>query len=155
MSAKPSLNILIDFAQKESDVSAKKLGRLASQQQEAAEKLHLLLEYRHSYQSRFQDAAKNGIDHVEWINFITFMDKLDAAITEQRKTVTTAKANREAGGKEFQSCQRKLKSYNTLSKRYLYIETQQKMKHEQKEQDEFTSCTNFHQNSKHPHDTQK
>lgn len=148
MSAKPSLNMLLDFARKESDLSAKKLGQLASQQQEAAEKLHLLLEYRHSYQSRFQDAAKNGIDHVEWLNFITFMDKLDAAITEQRKSVTTAQANREAGGKEFQTCQRKLKSYNALSKRYLEIESLQKVKHEQKEQDEFASHIGFHQNPK-------
>ena len=93
MSVKPSLSTLLDFAQKESDISAKKLGQLASQQQEATEKLHLLLEYRHSYQSRFQDATKNGIDHIEWLNFITFMDKLDAAITEQRNSVSTAQAN--------------------------------------------------------------
>lgn len=148
MSVKPSLSMLLDFAQKESDISAKKLGQLASQQQEATEKLHILLEYRHSYQSRFQDAAKNGIDHIEWLNFITFMNKLDAAITEQRNSVSTALANREAGGKEFQTCQRKLKSYNTLSKRYLEIETQQKMKHEQKEQDEFASHIDFHHNPK-------
>lgn len=153
MPARPSLNMLVEFAQKKSDASAKKLGQLATQQQEAAKKLHLLLEYRHSYQSRFQDAAKNGIDHVEWLNFIAFMDKLDAAITEQRKNVTSAQASREAGGKEFQTCQRKLKSYDTLSKRYQKIETQQKMKHEQKEQDEFASNIGFHQNSKQPHNT--
>jgi len=153
MSLKPSLNILLDFAQKESDVSAKKLGQLASKQKVAAEKLHLLLEYRHSYQSRFQDAAKNGIDHIEWLNFVAFMDKLDAAITEQRDNVTKAQASREVGGKEFQNCQRKLKSYNTLSKRYLQMETQQKTRHEQKEQDEFTSKSSSNQNSKNLHNT--
>jgi len=153
MSLKPSLNMLLDFAQKESDVSAKKLGQLASKQKVAAEKLHLLLEYRHSYQSRFQDAAKNGIDHIEWLNFVAFMDKLDAAITEQRKNVTTAQASKEVGGKEFQNCQRKLKSYNTLSKRHLQMETQQEMKHEQKEQDEFTSNIGSNQNSKNLHNT--
>jgi flagellar FliJ protein len=153
MPARPSINTLLDFAQKESDISAKKLGQLASQQQEAIEKLHLLLEYRRNYQSRFQDAAKNGIDHIEWLNFITFMDKLDAAITEQRKSVTTAQANREAGGKEFQTCQRKLKSYNTLSKRYLESEMQQKMKYEQKEQDEFASHIDFHQDPKQLNNT--
>ncbi len=153
MPLKPSLNILLDFAQKESDVSAKKLGQLASKQKVAAEKLHLLLEYRHSYQSRFQDAAKNGIDHIEWLNFVAFRDKLDAAITEQRDNVTKAQASREVGGKEFQNCQRKLKSYNTLSKRYLQMETQQKTRHEQKEQDEFTSNSSSNQNSKNLHNT--
>jgi len=153
MPLKPSLNMLLDFAQKESDISAKKLGQLASKQKVAAEKLHLLLEYRHSYQSRFQDAAKNGIDHIEWLNFVAFMDKLDAAITEQRKNVTTAQASKEVGGKEFQNCQRKLKSYNTLSKRHLQMETQQEMKQEQKEQDEFTSNIGSNQNSKNLHNT--
>ena len=151
MPAKPSLNILLDFAQKKSDASAKKLEQLASQQQQATEKLNLLLQYRHSYQSRFQDASQNGIDHNEWLNFITFMDKLDAAITEQRKNVTTAQVSKEAGGKEFRNCQRKLKSYDTLSKRYLQIESQQKIKHEQKEQDEFASNNSLHQISKHLH----
>ena len=148
MPEKSSLKSLLDFAQKESDASAKKLGQLTSQQHQAKEKLYLLLEYRQSYQSRFQDAAKNGIDHMEWLNFIKFIDKLDAAISEQRNNVTTAQANKEIVNIEFQTCQRKLNSFNTLSKRYQLREEQQKIKFEQKELDEFASNRSLRKKSK-------
>lgn len=149
MSVKPSLNTLLDFAQKKSDASAKKLEHLNSQLHAATEKLNLLLQYRHTYQSRFQNASQKGVNHHEWINFISFMDKLDAAISEQRKNVFTAQTNKDAVGKEYQDYQRKVKSYHTLTQRYLRIETQQEMKDEQKEQDEFASNIGFHQKAKH------
>ncbi|MDP1559134.1 MAG: flagellar export protein FliJ [Nitrosomonas sp.] len=141
MSIKPSLRILLDHARRQSDTSAKKLGQLTSQHQQADKKLQLLLDYQHSYQCRLQDLAKTGIDHMAWLNFIAFMNKLDAAITEQRIKVTNARNNRETGGDEFLSCQRKLKSYDILSKRHQQTETQQQMKYEQKEQDEYASNT--------------
>ncbi|MDH5480766.1 MAG: flagellar export protein FliJ [Nitrosomonas sp.] len=131
-----SLKILIELAQKQSDDSAKQLGKLNFQKQEADQKLHLLLEYRHSYQARFQDLARNGIDHIEWQNFVTFINKLDAAITEQRQAVAQTLANRVIGSENFVTCQRKLKSYNTLSKRQQKIKDQRQMKHEQRLQDE-------------------
>lgn len=139
MPIKPSLQILLDHAQKQSDNAAKKLGQLTSYQQQAEQKLQLLLEYRHSYQSQFQDTAKNGIDQVGWLNFIAFMNKLDTAITEQRRNVMNASNNRTAGGAEFRLRQSKLKSYDTLSRRHLQAEIQQQIKHDQKEQDEYAS----------------
>jgi flagellar protein FliJ len=134
-----SLKTLIDFAQKQSDVSAKQLGQLNLQKQDAEQKLHLLLQYRHSYQESFQNSAKNGIDHIEWLNFVAFINKLDAAITEQRQTVIEAQNNRNIGGEAFLSCQRKLKSYDTLSQRQQRVENQQQMRNEQKQQDEYAS----------------
>ncbi len=134
-----SLQILLDHAQKQSDDAAKKLGLLTSQSQQAEQKLNLLLEYRHSYQSNFQDSAKNGVNQVNWSNFNAFMNKLDTAITEQRQNVEDANNSREVGGTEFRMRQGKLKSYDTLSKRYQQTEIQQQLKSEQKEQDEFAS----------------
>lgn len=141
MPIKPSLRILLDSAQKQSDTALKKLGQLASQQQQADQKLKLLLEYQHNYQSRLEHLAKTGINHSEWLNFNVFMNKLAAAITEQRITVTNTQNNSKAGGDKFLSCQRKLKSYRTLLERHHQIETQKQMKHEQKEQDEHASNT--------------
>lgn len=134
-----SLKLLLDLAQQQTDSSAKKLGKLNFQQQEAEKKLNLLLQYRHSYQSHFQNSTAKGIDHIEWLNFVAFMNKLDAAINEQRQAVLHAKNKRIAGGDEFLSYQRKLKSYNTLSKRQQDAENQQQIKYEQKLQDEFSS----------------
>lgn len=139
MPIKPSLQILLDHAQKQSNNAAKRLGQLTSQQQQAEQKLQLLLEYRHSYQSNFQESAKNGVDQVSWLNFNAFMNKLDTAITEQRQHAINADNNRETGSSEFRTRQCKLKSYDTLSKRHQQIDNQQQMKHEQKEQDEYAS----------------
>ena len=134
-----SLKLLLELTQQQTDSSAKKLGILNSQQQEAESKLNLLLQYRHSYQSHLQNSIKKGIDHMEWLNFIAFMNKLDVAITEQRQAVLQAQSKRSAGGNEFLSHQRKLKSYDTLLKRQQNAENQRQTKYEQKLQDEFAS----------------
>ncbi|MDH5551737.1 MAG: flagellar export protein FliJ [Nitrosomonas sp.] len=139
-----SLQILLDHAQKQSDDAAKKLGLLTSHVQKAEQKLNLLLEYRHSYQSNFQDSAKNGVNQVSWLNFNAFMKKLDTAIAEQRQNVENANNNRKVGGTEFRLRQSKLKSYDTLSKRQQQTEIQQQIKAEQKEQDEFASNISSH-----------
>jgi len=53
-----SLKLLLDLAQQRTDSAAKKLGKLNLQQQEAEKKLNLLLQYRHSYQSHFQNSTE-------------------------------------------------------------------------------------------------
>lgn len=139
-----SLKTLLNLAQQQTDSSARKLGKLNSLQKEAEKKLNLLLQYRHSYQAQFQNATKNGTDHIEWRNFIAFMNQLDSAITEQRQIVVNAASNREMGSSEFLSCQRKLKSYDTLSQRQQKIENQRQTAIEQKIQDEFSSNASNH-----------
>ena len=139
-----SLKLLLDLAQQQTDSSAKKLGKLNFQQREAERKLNLLLQYRHSYQSHFQNSTEKGIDHIEWLNFLAFMNKLDTAITEQRQAVLNAQNKRIEGGGEFLSCQRKLKSYDILSQRQQDAENRQQLKYEQKVQDEFASNSSRH-----------
>jgi|CXWL01.1.fsa_nt_gi flagellar FliJ protein len=134
-----SLKLLLDLAQQQTDSLARKLGKLNLHQQEAEKKLKLLLQYRHSYQSHFQNSTEKGIDHIEWLNFIAFINKLDAAINEQQQAVLYAQNKRIEGGNEFLSCQRKLKSYDTLSQRQQNEENQKQLKLEQKVQDEFAS----------------
>jgi flagellar FliJ protein len=139
MSDKSTIQKLLDLTQKQSDDSARKLGKLNFQHQEAEKKLNLLLQYRESYQARLQSATQNGIDHIQWQNFITFIKKLDAAISEQKLAVKHAENNRDSGKNEYQSCLRKFNSYDTLSQRYQTIEKLKHKKSEQKELDEFTS----------------
>lgn len=137
MATSSSLKVLLELAQQQADASAKNLGRLNAQQQEAEKKLNLLLQYRHNYQSHFQNSTEKGMDHIEWLNFIAFMDKLDAAITEQRQAVLYAQNKRMTGNDEFLSRQRKLKSYDTLSQRQQHAESQKQIQQEQKTLDEF------------------
>lgn len=144
MPASSSLKILLDLAQQQTDASARRLGKLNVLQQEAEKKLNLLLQYRHSYQSHFQNTTGKGIDHIEWLNFVAFMNKLDAAITEQRQAVLHAQNRKMEGGSEFLSRQRKLKSYGTLLQRQQGLEDQMQMKYEQKLQDEFALNSSRH-----------
>ncbi|MBS0299006.1 MAG: flagellar export protein FliJ [Proteobacteria bacterium] len=137
MATSSSLKLLLELAQQRADASAKNLGKLNFQQREAEKKLNLLLQYRHSYQSHFQNSTETGMDHIEWLNFMAFMDKLDAAITEQRQAVLHAQNKRMVGNDEFLSHQRKLKSYDTLSQRQQHAENQKQMQQEQKALDEF------------------
>lgn len=139
MSTSSSLKLLLELAQQQTDASSKQLGKLNFQQQEAEKKLNLLLQYRHSYQAHLQNSIETGIDHMEWLNFIAFMNKLDAAITEQRQAVLLAHNKRIAGSNEFLFHQRKLKSYDTLSQRQQAAENLRQSKYEQKLQDEFAS----------------
>ena len=136
MPASFSLKTLLDLSRNRSDAAAKKLGYLNLQEQAANQKLLLLMDYRHDYEIRFRDCAKNGIGQTEWRNFIAFMNKLDAAIAAQHKTVAHSRYNREAGGDEFISQQRKLKSYDTLAQRYQRAAIRLENKREQREQDE-------------------
>ncbi len=134
-----SLQKLLEFARKQNDDSAKKLGTLNVQYREAGQKLDLLLNYRKSYQMQLQNASRGGMDHAEWRNFLTFINKLDAAIAEQRRAVQYAENNRKTGCDEYQACQRKLNAYDTVSQRYQKIKALKQKKLEQKVMDEFAS----------------
>lgn len=89
---------------------------------------------------------KQGIEHTQWYNFTTFMQKLESAVDEQRQTVKQAENNRNAGRDEFQIYQRKLKSFEALLKRQQQTEAQQQVKFEQKLMDEFAT-SNFIRNT--------
>lgn len=136
MATSHSLKILLRHAQHLNDASARKLGQLNSEHLKAEQKLQLLLDYRNDYYAGFQDTMKNGVEQVAWQNFIVFMEKLDAAIDEQRKTVARSQQKKEAGGQDFLARQRTLKSYDTLSKRLQYAEALRLAKREQHDLDE-------------------
>lgn len=133
-----ALKALLDLAQNRSDTAAARLGKLNAQEQNAEQKLQLLLEYQQDYQARFQELARNGLDQTEWLNFRAFMSKLDNAITEQRKAVTCSQDKVQVGRIDWHAQQHKLKSFDTLSQRHQLAELRRTSKREQREQDEQT-----------------
>jgi flagellar protein FliJ len=139
MAESKSLQKLLELSRQQNNESAKKLGRLNTQYREAEQKLNLLLNYRQSYQLQLQNASQHGISHAEWRNFMTFVNKLDAAINEQRRAVQHAESNRKTGCDEYQACQRKLSAYDTVSQRHQKISMLRQKKIEQNEVDEFSS----------------
>lgn len=134
-----SLQPLINLTQHQNETATRKLGQLNRQEQSAQQKLDTLMGYRRDYQNRLQEASQNGLDHMQLRNFQHFINKLDEAISQQRKAVEQSKVSTQMGRAEFDTTQRKLKSFDTLQQRH--IDTQKKLaeKSEQKVLDEHTS----------------
>lgn len=144
MATTQSLKALVEFAQQKMDASAKKLGFLNSKQQEAEKKLNLLIDYRRNYQAHFVNTKNNGMNSIEWSNYLAFISKLDAAIVEQRKATISAQKETELVKTEYQDSRRKLKSYNTLLQRIKHNQIIKLEKHEQKLLDEFVTIARQH-----------
>lgn len=133
-----SLQPLMNLAEYRNDSATRKLGLLNKQQQSTQQKLDTLLEFRKDYQTRLYEASRNGMDQAELRNFQQFIDKLDEAIRQQTRLVEHSKISTQAGRNEFDTTQRKLKSFDTLQQRH--IEEQKKVvkQSEQKALDEHT-----------------
>lgn len=135
--AKPfPLQPLMNLAKHQKDTATLKLGQLNQQQQSAQQKLDALLEYRKDYQARLQQTTQNGMDPAELRNFQQFINKLDEAIGQQLKVVEQSKISTQMGRGEFDTTQRKLKSFDTLQQRHFDQQNRIAEKGEQKAQDE-------------------
>ena len=144
MATTQSLKALVEFAQQKMDATEKKLGFLNAKQQEAEKKLNLLIDYRRNYQAHFVNTKNNGMNSIEWSNYLAFISKLDAAIVEQRKATISSQKETELVKTEYQDSRRKLKSYNTLLQRIKHNQTIKLEKHEQKLLDEFVTIARQH-----------
>ncbi len=133
-----SLQPLMSLAQHQNDSATRNLGQLNKQQQSAQQKLDTLLEYRKDYQARLQETTQSGMNPADLRNFQQFINKLDEAISQQLKAVEQSKASTQVGRGEFDTMQRKLKSFDTLQQRHIEEQNKIAVKSEQKTQDEHT-----------------
>lgn len=133
-----SLQPLMNLAQHQNDSATRNLGQLNKQQQGAQQKLDTLLEYRKDYQTRLQETTQSGMNPADLRNFQQFINKLDEAISQQLKAVEQSKASTQVGRGEFDTTQRKLKSFNTLQQRHIEEQNKIAVKSEQKTLDEHT-----------------
>lgn len=139
MSKPFSLQPLIHLTQHQNETATRKLGQLNRMEQSAQQKLDTLMEYRRDYQNRLQEASQNGMDQMQLRNFQHFINKLDEAISQQRKVVEQSKVSTQMGRAEFDATQRKLKSFDTLQQRHIDAQKKLAEKSEQKALDEHTS----------------
>lgn len=133
-----SLQPLVKLATQKNDAATRKLGLLNQQHQSAQNKLDTLQQFRRDYQEKFQEAARNGMDHQDLKNFQDFINRLDDAITQQRSVIEQAQNSVQAGRSELTETQRRKKSFDTLAQRHVEAEKKLETKAEQKIQDEHT-----------------
>jgi flagellar FliJ protein len=131
------LQTLLELARAGNDAAAAQLGAVNGHEREMQKRLQLLLDYRSEYQAHFAQAAKMGMDSAGWRNFREFMDKIDAAVAQQRELVAQARQQVETGQLHWHSEQRKLKSFDTLAQRHRTQAQKAEARQEQREQDEF------------------
>ena len=135
--ARPTMvDTLLDVARKRIDHAARSLASLHAKEHDAEQQLQMLLAYRDEYFTRFHESAAKGIGHDTLRNFHAFMQKLDAAIEEQRKVVADMRHGVHAGQDHWRAEHQRLKSYDILAERDRSAETRRVRRREQQEQDE-------------------
>ncbi len=133
------LQSLLDLSNAHMDDAARKLGQLLASAQEVEKTLSLLEQYREEYETRFRQAAQNGLSRDEWSNYQSFLGRLDEAVAQQRALVEASKQRTVDGQKEWLDKRNRVKAYDTLSQRHRANEAHSEAKSEQRAQDEHAS----------------
>ncbi len=139
MSQRFPLQTLLDLSQLRLDEAARRLGELMSGQQEAQQRVDLLVEYRAEYQSRFVVASQSGIAPSEWQNFRGFLAKLDHAVEQAQVMLEQSRRNTAHGQKTWLEKRGNVKAYDTLADRHRQTETKRAYRQEQKDGDEHSA----------------
>jgi flagellar FliJ protein len=139
-----ALQTLIEIAQKASDDAAKRLGKAIQVQQEAERQLALLKQYREDYVKRLEDNGKKGFNIALYANFQAFIRKLDDAVEGQNKIILDAEYKVQQIQLQWQACEQKRLSYNTLNDRSIAVELKKENKLDQKRTDEYAARAFFY-----------
>lgn len=133
------LQSLLDLSNLRLDEAARLLGVLIAGEQEAGQRLELLVQYRDEYQARFAAAASIGIGPNAWRNYRHFLDRLDQAIGQARAIVDTSKQRTVAGQHNWLDKRGKAKAFDTLAQRHQARVAYAGARHEQKQSDEHSA----------------
>ena len=147
MSKQFPLRVLHELAQNRSDDATRALGSVMSEERAMLNKLNLLLKYRDDYRDRFRAAIKAGMNQAGWRNYQDFLDKLEAAIEQQRLALTQSQQATAVAREEWRSRQTRLKAYGTLSEQHRKSELRHAAKREQREHDEIASLAAYNSRS--------
>lgn len=130
------LQPLLDLSNLRLDEATRQLGKLIAGEQEASQRLELLVQYRDEYQTRFIAAAGNGLGPDAWRNYQHFLGRLDQAIDQARTMVTASKQRTAAGQKNWLDKRGKVRAFDTLAQRHQTRVAYSEARQEQKQSDE-------------------
>lgn len=133
------LQSLLDLSNVRMDDAARKLGQLLASEQEVGKTLALLEQYREEYETRFRQAAQNGLTREEWSNYQSFLGRLDEAVAQQRTLVEASKQRTVDGQREWLDKRNRVKAFDALSQRHKACEVRSEARTEQRAQDELAA----------------
>lgn len=136
MSKKFHLQSLLDLSNLRLDEAARQLGKLIAGEQEANQRLELLVQYRDEYHARFLAAAGNGLGPEAWRNYQQFLGRLDQAIELAHTMVATSKQRTAIGQQNWVDKHSKVKAFDTLAHRHQTRMAYAEARSEQKQTDE-------------------
>lgn len=142
--ASSTLQTLIELAENDVENAAKNLGRSIKARDAANEQLNLLHQYRADYVNRFQSNAQKGLNVTQFTNFQGFINKLDQALEGQKKILADTEYKIDIAKKNWQECEKKRLSYQTLVDRNAAAELKKENKRDQKQTDERAGRTLFY-----------
>lgn len=116
--------------------ATRQLGQLIAGEQQASQRLELLVQYRNEYQAQFLAAAEKGLDPNRWRNYRQFLDKIDEAIEQARTMAAAARQRTAAGQKNWQDKRGKVKAFDTLAQRFRERIAYEEARNQQKLMDE-------------------
>lgn len=143
MANKFPLQTLLDLSNLRLDEAAKQLGQLIASEQIATRRLELLTNYRDEYQTRFLEAAQQGLGPEAWGNYRAFIARLDDAIVQARQLVEQSQRQTSAGQQEWLARHGKVKAFDTLAERHVLKIQYGELRVEQKQNDEFGARQHF------------
>lgn len=130
------LQPLLDLSKMRLDEASRELGKLIAGEQEASQRLAMLMQYRDEYQAQFRAAAERGMGPAEWSNYSSFLARIDEAIVPAAQAVSLTQQRTLAGKQNWVGKQGRVRAFDTLAERHRAEIAGQAQKSEQKLNDE-------------------
>jgi flagellar FliJ protein len=133
------LKTLADLARAQSTAAATALAKEIAALQQGEEKVNLLQNYLDDYRVTLQEKMLRGLQVSELINSQNFIQQIELAITQQQQSVIQLDHQVSLAKKHWQECERKLMTFETLTKRSQAKAALIEARIDQKNTDEFAS----------------
>jgi flagellar protein FliJ len=133
------LQTLLDLAKSRSTAAANQLAREKAMHLEGLNKLSMLSGFKDDYRIRLQDKMMAGLTVNELNNYQAFIAKLEIAIQQQENSANQLLEGVEIAKKQWQDCEKRLLTFETLMKRARAKAFAVEAKIDQKLTDEFAS----------------
>ena len=133
------LKTLADLARQHSTAAATALAKEIAALQQGEEKVNLLQNYLDDYRVTLQEKMLRGLQVSELINSQNFIQQIELAITQQQQSVIQHDHQVSLAKKHWQECERKLMTFETLTKRSQAKAALIEARIDQKNTDEFAS----------------
>jgi flagellar FliJ protein len=133
------LQTLLDLSNLRLDEAARQLGEYIAGEQQAEQRLNVLIQYREEYNLRFLAAARDGIGRNAWHNYQSFLARLDDAIAQASSQVDASRRRTNAGKEEWLDKRGRVKAFDTLAQRHRGRVERAEVRQEQKFLDEHSA----------------